>query len=92
MHTQGQEKVNCLKIEKRENWVNFLTEQCKNTSSQQYNKKKLKKTKKKIKKVIAGEEIQMDVLQSITNIIIIPSKQWKELRSKHYLMTQSYFH
>jgi hypothetical protein len=63
-----------------------------NTSSQQYNKKKRKKIRKKIKKVIAGEEIQMDVLQSITNIIIIPSKQWKELKSKHYLMTQSYFH
>jgi hypothetical protein len=92
MHTQGQERVNCLKIKKRENWVNYLTEQCKNTSSQQYNKKKLKKIKKKMKKVIAGEEIQMNVLQSITNIIIIPSKQGKELRSKHYLATQSYFH
>jgi hypothetical protein len=82
MHTQGQERVNCLKIEKRKNWVNYLTEQCKNTSSQQYNKKKLKKIKKKIKKVIAGEEIQTDVLQSITNIIINPSKKRKELRSK----------
>ncbi len=47
--------------------------------------------KKKIKKVIAGEEIQIDVMQSITNIIIYPSKQWKELRSKDYLTTQSYF-
>ena len=90
MHTQGQERVNCLKIKKRENWVNYLTEQCKNTSSQQYNKKKLKKIKKKIKKVIAGEEIQTDVLQSITNIIINPSKKWKELRSKDYLMTQTF--
>jgi hypothetical protein len=92
MHTQGQEGVNCLKIEKRENWVNYLTEQCKNTSSQQYNKKKLKKIKKKIKKVITGEEIQTDVLQSIMNIIIVQSTQWKELRLKHYLTTQSYFH
>jgi hypothetical protein len=50
------------------------------------------KIKKKIKKVIAGEEMQTDVLQSIMNIIIIPSKQWKELRSKNYLTTQSYFH
>jgi hypothetical protein len=50
MHTKGQERVNCLKIEKRENWVNYLTEQCKNTSSQQYNKKKLKKIKKKSKR------------------------------------------
>jgi hypothetical protein len=91
MHTQGQERVNCLKIEKRENWVNYLTDQCKNTSSQQYNKKKLKKIKKKIKKVIAGEEIQTDVLQSITNIIINPSTKWKELRSKDYLMTQTFF-
>jgi hypothetical protein len=92
MYTQGQERVSCLKIKKRENWINYLTEQCKNTSSQQYNKKKLNEIKKKIKKVIAGEEIQMDVLQSITNILIIPSKQLKELRSKHYLTTQSYFH
>jgi hypothetical protein len=44
-----------------------------------------------IKKVIAEEELQTDVMQSITNIIIYPSKQWKELRSKHYLITQSYF-
>jgi hypothetical protein len=47
--------------------------------------------KKKIKKVIAREEIRRDVLQSITNIIINPSKKWKELRSKDYLMTQSFF-
>jgi hypothetical protein len=53
--------------------------------------KKLKKIKKNIKKVIAGEELQMDVMQSITNIIIYPSKQWKELRSKNYLITQAYF-
>ncbi len=43
MQTQGQERVNCLKIKKRENWVNYLTEQCKNTSLQQYDKKKMKK-------------------------------------------------
>jgi hypothetical protein len=71
--------------------VTYLTEQCKNTSSEQYNKKKLKKIKKKIKKVIAGEEIQTDVMQSIANVIIYPSKQWKELRLKDYLTTQSYF-
>ncbi len=92
MHTQSQERVNCLKIKKRENWVNYLTEQCENTSSQQYNKKKLKKIKKKIKKVITGEEIRTDVLQSITNIIINPSKKWKELRLKDYLLTQTFFH
>jgi hypothetical protein len=44
-----------------------------------------------MKKVIAGEEIQTDVLQSITNIIINPSKKWKELRSKDHLMTQTFF-
>jgi hypothetical protein len=49
IHTQGQERVNCLKIKKRDNWVNYLTEQCRNTSSEQYNKKKLTKIKKKIK-------------------------------------------
>ena len=92
IHTQGQERVNCLKIEKRENWVNYLTEQCKNTSSQQYNKRRLKKIKKKIKPSITGEEMYTDVLQSITNIIIHPSKQWKKLRSIDYLTTQSYFH
>jgi hypothetical protein len=46
IHTQGQERVNCLKIKKRNNWVNYLTEQCKNTSSQQYNKKNWKKLRK----------------------------------------------
>jgi hypothetical protein len=39
IHTQGQERVNCLKIDKRDNWVKYLTQQCKNTSSEQYNKK-----------------------------------------------------
>jgi serine protease inhibitor len=83
--------VNGLKIEKRDNWVTYLREQCKNTSSEHYNKKKQNKIKKKIKKVIAGEEIQTDVMQPITNIIIYLSKQWKKLRSKDYLTTQSYF-
>ncbi len=50
MHTQGQERVNCLKIEKRENWVNYLTEQCKNTSSQQIQKEKTEENKEKNKK------------------------------------------
>ncbi len=71
--------------------MTYLTEQCKNTTSEHYDKKKLKEIKKNIKKVIAGEELQMDVMQSITNIIIYPRKQWKELRSKNYLITQSYF-
>ena len=87
VHTQGQERVNCLKIEKWDNWVTYLTEQCKNTSSELCNKKKLKKIKKNIKKVIAGEELQTDVMQSIRNIIIYPGKQWKELRLKNYLIT-----
>ncbi len=52
---------------------------------------KAEENKEKIKKVIAGEEIQTDVLQSITNIIINPSKKWKELRPKDYLMTQTFF-
>ncbi len=91
IHTHGQERVNCLKIEKRDNWVTYLTEQCKNRSSEQYNKKKLKKKKKNIKQEIAGEELQMDVMKSISNITIYPSKQWKELRSKNYLITKSYF-
>jgi hypothetical protein len=49
IHTQGQERVNCLKIEKRDNWVTYLREQCKNTSSEHYNKKKLNKIKEKNK-------------------------------------------
>jgi hypothetical protein len=92
IHTQGQERVNCLKIEKRDNWVKYLTQQCKNTLSEQYNKKKLKKIKKRTKKVIAEEEIQINVMQSIRNIIIFPNKRWKELKPKDYLTTRSYFH
>ena len=53
---------------------------------------KAEENKEKNKKVIAGEEIQTDVLQSITNNIINPSKKWKELRLKDYLMTQTFFH
>ncbi len=53
---------------------------------------KAEKIKKKIKTSSAGEEINTNVLQSITNIIINPSKQWKKLRSNNYLTTQSYFH
>jgi hypothetical protein len=52
---------------------------------------KAEENKEIIKKVIAREKIRTDVLQSITNIIINPSKKWKELRSKDYLMTQSFF-
>jgi hypothetical protein len=50
IHTQGQERVTCLKIEKKDNWVTYLREKCKNISSEQYNKKKLKIIKKKIKR------------------------------------------
>jgi hypothetical protein len=48
--------------------------------------------KKRIEKIIGGEEIQIDVMQSITNIIIFPNKRWKELNSKDYLTTRSYFY
>jgi hypothetical protein len=53
---------------------------------------KAEEYEEKNKKVIAREEIRMDVLQSITNIIMNPSKKWKELSPKDYLMTQSFFY
>jgi hypothetical protein len=53
---------------------------------------KTKENKKQIKDIITGEEIQTDVMQSITNIIIFPNKRWKELKPKEYLSTRSCFH
>jgi hypothetical protein len=53
---------------------------------------KTEENKKRIKKVISREEIKIDVMQSIINIIIFPNKRWKELKSKDYLTTWSYFH
>jgi hypothetical protein len=38
--------------------------------------------KKKIKKVIAREELRTDVLQSITNVIINPTKSGKNSGQK----------
>ncbi len=92
MHTQGQERVNCFKIEKERKLGQLLDRAMQKHIITTIQQEKKKKIKKKIKKVIAGEEIQMDELQPIMSIIINPSKQWKELRLKDYLMKQTFFH
>ena len=45
-NTQGQERVNCLKVEKRRKWVRYLTDQKEITTRETYNNEKLKRIKK----------------------------------------------
>jgi hypothetical protein len=47
IHTQGQERVNCLKIEKRDNWVKYLTHQCKKHIIRTIQQEKTEKNKEK---------------------------------------------
>ncbi len=47
-NTQGQERVNCPKIDKRRKWVRYLTQQKEITMTGTYNNERLKKSRKRI--------------------------------------------
>ncbi len=58
-NTQGQERVNCLKIDKRRNWVRYLTNQKDITLTDTYNSESLIRIKKKIWTSLTERSIKM---------------------------------
>ncbi len=73
-NTQGQERVNCLKIDKRRKWVRCLTQQKEITMTDTYNNERLKRIKEENINIIKGN-IHQDVESSITNMIMNPNEE-----------------
>jgi hypothetical protein len=83
-NTQGQERVNCLKIDKRRKWVRYLTKQKEITMTDTYNNERLKRIKEENINVIKGK-INPDVEASITNMIMNPNKECLARKKTHHL-------
>jgi hypothetical protein len=83
-NTQGQERVNCLKIDKRRKWMRYLTQQKEITMTDTYNNERLKRIKEENINIINGN-IYQDVESSITNMIMNPNKEWMARKKTHYL-------
>jgi hypothetical protein len=83
-NTQGQERVNCLKIDKRRNWVGYLTDQKDITMTDTYNSESLIRIKTEIMDII-NRKIHQDVEASITSMVINPNEEWMDCKKTHYL-------
>ena len=83
-NTQGQERVNCLKIDKRRNWVQNLTDRKDITMTDTYNSESLIRIKTENMDIINGK-IHQDVEASITSMVINPNEEWMERKKTHYL-------
>jgi hypothetical protein len=73
--------TNCLKINKRQEWVNHLLEQSQLTSSRQYSERH--------KKLSLMENV--DLKQAIAEIITNSNENWKKLKREKYKTEKSYF-
>ena len=83
-NTQGQERVSCLKIDKRRNWVRYLTDRKDITMTDTYNSESLIRIKTENMDIINGK-IHQDVEASITSMVINPNEEWMERKKTHYL-------
>jgi hypothetical protein len=86
-NTQGQERVNCLNIDKRHKWVRYLTQQKAITMTDTYNNERLTRIKAENTNIIKGK-IHLDVEASITNMIMDPNKEWLACKKTHHLTEQ----
>jgi hypothetical protein len=82
--------TNCLKVNKRQAWVNHLLEQSQLTLSGQYSERRVNKIKNKMPKKVSLLE-NVDKKQAIAEIITNPSKNWKNLKREKYMTEKSYF-
>ena len=82
--------TNCLKVDKRQKWVEHLIERNHVTTSQQYQRKRMKKIKKKIPKNIQQME-DLDLQKAIATMITKPNETWKRIRGEKYMVPRSYF-
>jgi len=82
--------TNCLKVDKRQKWVDHLFEQSCITSSNKYNAKKLKKIERRLPKKIKRTK-KVDLQTAIATIITNPNETWKNLKREKYMVPKSYF-
>lgn len=78
------QKVNCVLIDKRDNWVNYLTQQQQKTKKNKYTSSDFHKLKKK-------RFTQNQVLCGIANIITDPNKDWLFLKRNKYTLAKTFF-
>jgi hypothetical protein len=83
-NTQGQERANCLKIDKRFKWVRYLTQQKEITMIDTYNNERLKRIKEENINAIKGK-IHLDVEAFFTNMIMSPNKEWLACKKTYHL-------
>jgi hypothetical protein len=82
--------TNCLKINKRQEWVNHLLKQSQLTSSGQYSERRGNKIEKKMPKKLNLLE-HVDFKQAIAEIITNPNENWKKLKREKYITEKSNF-
>jgi hypothetical protein len=82
--------TNCLKINKRQNWVDHLLQQNHLTSTKQYTEKQMKKVERKLPKNIQLLK-QAKLQRAISEIITNPNKTWMNLKREKYMVPKSYF-
>ena len=81
--------TNCLKINKRQEWVNHLLKQSQLTSSGQYSERRGNKIEKKMPKKLSLLK-HVDLKQTILEIITNPNENWKKLKREKYMTEKSY--
>jgi hypothetical protein len=81
--------TDCLKITKRQKWVDHLLKQNELTSSGRYSKKRIKKIKKKMPNRLRQLE-QVNLNQAIAEIITNPNQKWKNLKREKYMTDRNY--
>ncbi len=82
--------TNCLKVEKRQKWVDHLFEQNHITTSKQYKAKRMRKIERKLVKNIEQIE-RLELQPAIASIITNPNETWKKLKGEKYMVPRSYF-
>jgi hypothetical protein len=81
--------TNCLKTNKRQEWVNLLLEQNQLTSSGQYSERQVNKIKKKMPKKLRLLK-HVDLKQANAEIITNLNENWKKLKREKYMTEKSY--
>jgi len=81
---KGDPKVNCLLINKREDWVDYLKLCANSTKRKEYSKLKRKKLKN-------ARFTQAQVTAGISSIITKPNNEWLKLKRTKYIMKKTFF-
>jgi hypothetical protein len=82
--------TNCLRVEKRQKWVNLLFKQNRITTSKQYKAKWMREIEGKLLKNIERMK-RVELQPAIATIITNPNEKWNKLKREKYMVPKSYF-